>query len=217
MLQSSWKTEHVPTEWLTSLCVNGYSSYDLCMVIHSGFICDGSQTGNSCATNRNVWINYVIAMPVRADELVTYAATWVNLKGNLPCGLATAISFTSPFPQRALLHDSIHETFWKMKLSPWWHSWVSGSEGKLGHKGGTWAFWGQVNYLLFLQWWWAHNDYTESSPRGSLHRCASRHISVIHEDCRKTAKGYHLYFAKSVNMVVMRMNLSQHCSLRAGA
>lgn len=207
MLQS-WKTEHVPTEWLTYLCVYQERSN------HSS--CARSFTvASSVTTNRNVWINYVIAMPVRADELVTYAATWVNLKGNLPRGLATVISFTSPFPQRALLHDSIHEKFWKMKLSPWWHSWVSGSEGKLGHKGGT--FWGQVNYLLFLQWWWAHTDYTESSPRGSLHRCASRHISVIHEDCRKTAKGYHLYFAKSVNMVVMRMNFSQRCSLRAGA
>lgn len=113
-----------------------------------------------------------------------------------------------PAPQRTLLYDSIHEKIWKMKLSPWWRSWVSGSEG---NKEGTWAFWGQVN-CLFSQWWSAHTDYTKSSPSGSLHRCASGNISVIlQEDCRKTVKGCHLYFARSVKMVVMRTDLSQHC------
>lgn len=116
-----------------------------------------------------------------------------------------------PHPPKSIIIWFNHEKIWKMKLSPWWRSRVSGGEGKIGHKGGTWAFWGQVN-CLFSQWWSAHTDYTKSSPSGSPHRCASGNISVIlQEDCRKTVKGCHLYFARSVKMVVMKTDLSQHC------
>lgn len=53
--------------------------------------------------------------------------------------------------------------------------------------------------------------HAKGSPRPSLYRRASRYISVmLQEDCRKTVKVYHLYFAESVKWVLTMTDLSWH-------